>query len=246
MTRWGIPFSQKALLDAAKRRTDKLQAKGKQVDFKELLRLEPDSGTHQHPQRQQRALEALAGPANRCLVPLTSFSEYDTIDGKKQGFAPGLGIAFQFRPDIVTSKARGDAFYVEVITRQGTKSGRSLSSSNSSRTAGRGCHVGIGSPRNHYAAGNRHSFANLCQSNSPIESELLSSSGIDARAQFGQAITTIAERNPKQTEITSVCLRQNLQSSRAVVIVVIRSVPRPFAQSTTRYVGGSTNLGQRV
>jgi putative SOS response-associated peptidase YedK len=31
-------------MDATKRRADKLQAKGKTVDFKELLRLEPDSG----------------------------------------------------------------------------------------------------------------------------------------------------------------------------------------------------------
>jgi hypothetical protein len=45
MARWGMPSSQKALMDAAKKRAEKLQAKGKTVDFKELLRLEPDSGT---------------------------------------------------------------------------------------------------------------------------------------------------------------------------------------------------------
>jgi putative SOS response-associated peptidase YedK len=45
MARWGMPSSQKALMDATKRRADKLQAKGKSVDFKEVLRLEPDSGT---------------------------------------------------------------------------------------------------------------------------------------------------------------------------------------------------------
>jgi putative SOS response-associated peptidase YedK len=45
MARWGMPSSQKALMDATKKRAEKLQAKGKTVDFKELLRLEPDSGT---------------------------------------------------------------------------------------------------------------------------------------------------------------------------------------------------------
>ncbi|WP_229161708.1 hypothetical protein [Bradyrhizobium brasilense] len=43
--RWGMPSSQQALLQATKKRAEKLQAKGKTVDFKELLRMEPDSGT---------------------------------------------------------------------------------------------------------------------------------------------------------------------------------------------------------
>src|ERR1700753_4012472 len=42
--RWGMPSSSKALLDATKKRAEKLQAKGKPVDFKELLRMEPDGG----------------------------------------------------------------------------------------------------------------------------------------------------------------------------------------------------------
>jgi putative SOS response-associated peptidase YedK len=48
---------------------------------------------HQHSQREQRALEALAVSAHRCPVPFTSFSEYDTIDGKKTPvwFAPDDG-----------------------------------------------------------------------------------------------------------------------------------------------------------
>ena len=44
--RWGMPSSSKALMGATKRRADKLQAKGKLVDFKELLRMEPDGGTN--------------------------------------------------------------------------------------------------------------------------------------------------------------------------------------------------------
>jgi putative SOS response-associated peptidase YedK len=43
--RWGMPSSQHALMEATKKRAAKLEAKGKPVDFKELLRLEPDSGT---------------------------------------------------------------------------------------------------------------------------------------------------------------------------------------------------------
>ena len=43
--RWGMPSSSKALMDATKKRAEKLQGKGKTVDFKELLRMEPDGGT---------------------------------------------------------------------------------------------------------------------------------------------------------------------------------------------------------
>src|SRR6201986_5048602 len=43
--RWGMPSSSKALMDATKKRAEKLQAKGKPVEFKELLRMELDSGT---------------------------------------------------------------------------------------------------------------------------------------------------------------------------------------------------------
>jgi putative SOS response-associated peptidase YedK len=45
MARWGMPSSQHALMEATKKRAAKLEAKGKPVDFKELLRMEPDGGT---------------------------------------------------------------------------------------------------------------------------------------------------------------------------------------------------------
>jgi len=41
--RWGMPSSQKALMDAASKRADKLRAKGKDVDFAALLKVEPDA-----------------------------------------------------------------------------------------------------------------------------------------------------------------------------------------------------------
>ena len=43
--RWGMPSSAHALMEATKKRAEKLEAKGKPVDFKELLRMEPDGGT---------------------------------------------------------------------------------------------------------------------------------------------------------------------------------------------------------
>jgi hypothetical protein len=49
-----MPSSQKALMDAATKRAEKLEANGKALDFKELLRMEPDSGTTNNPQREQR------------------------------------------------------------------------------------------------------------------------------------------------------------------------------------------------
>jgi putative SOS response-associated peptidase YedK len=83
MARWGMPSSQQALLKAAKTRAEKLEAKGKPVDFKELLRLEPDGGTTNVRNVASKHWKRWLGPANRCLVPFTSFSEYDTIDGRK-------------------------------------------------------------------------------------------------------------------------------------------------------------------
>jgi putative SOS response-associated peptidase YedK len=83
MARWGMPSSQKALMDATKKRAGKLEAKGKTVDFKELLRMEPDGGTTNIRNVNSAHWKRWLGPDHRCLVPFTSFSEYDTIDGKK-------------------------------------------------------------------------------------------------------------------------------------------------------------------
>jgi len=83
MARWGMPSSQRALMGATKKRAQKLEAKGKPVDFKELLRLEPDSGTTNIRNVSSSPWKRWLGAENRCLAPFTSFSEYDTIDGKK-------------------------------------------------------------------------------------------------------------------------------------------------------------------
>ena len=93
LVRWGLPSSQKALYDAAARRADKLRAKGKDVDFDQLLKMEPDSGTTNvrnifNGSRWNGHWNRWMGVENRCVVPFTSFSEYDNSfgpDGKKLG-----------------------------------------------------------------------------------------------------------------------------------------------------------------
>ena len=83
MARWGMPTSQKALLNATTKRAQKLEAKGKPVDFKALLKAEPDSGVTNIRNVSSAHWRRWQGVENRCLVPFSSFSEYDTIDGKK-------------------------------------------------------------------------------------------------------------------------------------------------------------------
>jgi putative SOS response-associated peptidase YedK len=89
MTRWGMPSSKKALLDAATRRADKLRAKGKDVDFPKLLQAEPDSGTTNVRNTSSSHWKSWLGVENRCLVPFTSFSEFNRDAGGDIWFAFG-------------------------------------------------------------------------------------------------------------------------------------------------------------
>lgn len=82
--RWGMPSSKKALLDAATKRADKLRAKGQEVDFTELLKMEPDKGTTNIRNTASSHWRPWLGPQNRCLVPLTSFAEPDQVGGSLQ------------------------------------------------------------------------------------------------------------------------------------------------------------------
>lgn len=75
MARWGMPSSKKALFDAASKRADKLRTKGKEVDFDQLLRDEPDSGTTNVRNTSSAHWKPWLAPAHRCLVPFTAFSE---------------------------------------------------------------------------------------------------------------------------------------------------------------------------
>jgi putative SOS response-associated peptidase YedK len=87
LARWGMPSSSKALMDATAKRAAKLEAKGKQVDFKELLRMEPDSGTTDIRNTASRHWKRWLGPESRCLVPFTSFGEFNKDAGGDIWFA---------------------------------------------------------------------------------------------------------------------------------------------------------------
>ncbi|MHC4042849.1 SOS response-associated peptidase [Bradyrhizobium sp. 23AC] len=85
--RWGMPSSSKALMDATKKRAEKLQARGKTVDFKELLRMEPDSGTTNIRNVKSKHWTRWLGVENRCVVPFNSFSEFNKAEGGDIWFA---------------------------------------------------------------------------------------------------------------------------------------------------------------
>ncbi|CAN7338742.1 SOS response-associated peptidase family protein [Bosea sp. LjRoot90] len=89
MTRWGMPSSKKALLDAATRRADKLRAKDKPVDFDLLLRMEPGSGTTNVRNTSSTHWKRWLDVPNRCLVPFNSFSEFNRDAGGDIWFAFG-------------------------------------------------------------------------------------------------------------------------------------------------------------
>jgi putative SOS response-associated peptidase YedK len=81
---WGLPSSSFAIFKAATARADKLRAKGKDVDFDELLRLEPDAGTTNVRKTDSKHWTRWLEPPNRCLVPFTSFSEPDQVGGSRE------------------------------------------------------------------------------------------------------------------------------------------------------------------
>lgn len=89
MTRWGMPSSKKALLDAATKRADKLRAKGKEVDFDLMLRMEPDGGTTNVRNTSSSHWKRWLGVESRCLVPFNSFSEFNRDAGGDIWFAFG-------------------------------------------------------------------------------------------------------------------------------------------------------------
>lgn len=89
LTRWGMPSSRKALLDSATKRADKLRAKNKPVEFDELLRMEPDGGTTNIRNTASAHWKRWLGVEHRCLVPFSSFSEFDAGARQDVWFAFG-------------------------------------------------------------------------------------------------------------------------------------------------------------
>ncbi|MGH6805380.1 MAG: SOS response-associated peptidase [Ensifer adhaerens] len=77
MVRWGMPSSNQALFEAARKRADKLRAKGKDVDFDELLKMEPDGGTTNVRNTSSKHWKRWLEVENPCVVPLTRFAEPD-------------------------------------------------------------------------------------------------------------------------------------------------------------------------
>ena len=74
-------------MDATKKRAEKLQAKGKTVEFKELLRMEPDGGTTNIRNVESKHWTRWLGPEHRCAVPFSSFSEFNKAEGDDIWFA---------------------------------------------------------------------------------------------------------------------------------------------------------------
>jgi putative SOS response-associated peptidase YedK len=87
MARWGMPSSSQALFEATKKRAAKLEAKGKHVDFKELLRMEPDKGTTNIRNLASPHWKPWLGVEHRCIVPMSSFSEFNKDAGGDIWFA---------------------------------------------------------------------------------------------------------------------------------------------------------------
>jgi putative SOS response-associated peptidase YedK len=87
MLRWGMPTSQMVQMQAAKKRAAKLEAKGQTVDFQQLLRMEPDSGTTNIRNTASKHWKRWLGVENRCVVPFTSFSEFNKDQGGDVWFA---------------------------------------------------------------------------------------------------------------------------------------------------------------
>jgi putative SOS response-associated peptidase YedK len=96
MARWGMPSSQFALMQATKKRAAKLEAKGAKVDFNQLLRMEPDGGTTNIRNADSSHWKRWLGVAHRCVVPFTSFSEFNKQAGGNIWFAfdEGRPLAF--------------------------------------------------------------------------------------------------------------------------------------------------------
>lgn len=93
MVRWGLPSSQKSLLDAASKRADKLRAKGKPVDFDQLLKMEPDGGTTNVRNTKSVHWKRWLGVESRCVVPITSFAEPDPANKPEGGRTPNAWFA---------------------------------------------------------------------------------------------------------------------------------------------------------
>lgn len=86
--RWGLPTPDSVIEKAAHKRADKLRAKGKPVDFDQLLKVEPNSGTTNIRNTHYKDWQRFLGVEHRCVVPFTSFAEPQKIPGRDVGGPP--------------------------------------------------------------------------------------------------------------------------------------------------------------
>jgi len=78
LARWGLPSPRNIQIEKTGKRAEKLIAKGREIsqeDFGRMLELEPDAGITNVRKTDSRHWTPLLGPANRCLVPFSAFSE---------------------------------------------------------------------------------------------------------------------------------------------------------------------------
>ena len=89
--RWGMPSSSFALFEAAKKRAQKLEQKRgaplSKEEFDDLLKHEPDSGTTNVRNTSSKHWQRWLAPEYRCVVPFTSFSEFNRTEGGDIWFA---------------------------------------------------------------------------------------------------------------------------------------------------------------
>jgi putative SOS response-associated peptidase YedK len=85
--RWGMPTSQFILMQGAKKKAAALEKKGQVADFKQLLRVERDSGQTNIRNLDSKHWKRWLGIGHRCVVPFTSFSEFNKEAGGDIWFA---------------------------------------------------------------------------------------------------------------------------------------------------------------
>lgn len=91
--RWGMPSSSQAIFQAATKRADKLRAKGKDFDFNELLKMEPDGGTTNVRNTSSKHWKRWLDVEHRCVVPFTRFAEPDPAMKADGGRTPNAWFA---------------------------------------------------------------------------------------------------------------------------------------------------------
>ncbi len=91
--RWGLPSSSQAIYQAATKRADGLRKKNKEVDFQQLLKMEPDGGTTNVRNVDSKHWKRWHGIEFRCVVPVTSFAEPDPANKPEGGRTPNAWFA---------------------------------------------------------------------------------------------------------------------------------------------------------